>query len=154
MSKKGFAFVETIVTLTILLVALTALYAVFANLLNQEKVMSEYDRPSDKYSLYYIKEMWLKEDKSSYNASNPSYSKYKDYFNASNVLVFKCKDKKVNLNNYNLDSFRVDFRKYIEDIKICPSEQNEYVFFGEFKTGKQYTYAHIYYPNLTNDEEL
>ena len=56
MNKKGFMFVETIVTLSILIVLLVALYNTFTNLLNKEKIGAEYEKKSDRYALFYIKE--------------------------------------------------------------------------------------------------
>ena len=56
MNKKGFMFVETIVTLSILIVLLVTLYNTFTNLLNKEKIGAEYEKKSDRYALFYIKE--------------------------------------------------------------------------------------------------
>ena len=56
MNKKGFAFVETIVTLTVLMALLITLYTVFINLLQKEKTNTEYDNYGDQLSLFYYKE--------------------------------------------------------------------------------------------------
>ena len=59
MNKHGFMFVETIVTLTILLVLLATLYSSFTNLINKEKIDAEYEKKGDRYALFYIKETVL-----------------------------------------------------------------------------------------------
>ena len=56
MNKKGFVFVETIVTLTVLMSLLVVLYSIFVNLLQKEKTRVEYDKYSDKMALFYYKE--------------------------------------------------------------------------------------------------
>lgn len=57
-SKKGFMFIETIVSLTILMTALLLLYSVFVNLLNKEKTTT-YNKKSYIYALFYMKEQLL-----------------------------------------------------------------------------------------------
>ena len=58
-NKKGFMFIETIVTLTILMTVLLMLYTTFTNLLNKEKTITTYDKKGYIYSLYYAKEYLL-----------------------------------------------------------------------------------------------
>ncbi|MBQ4583336.1 MAG: hypothetical protein IJA94_00320 [Bacilli bacterium] len=56
--KNGFMFVETIVTLTVLITVLLLLYNVFVNLLGNEKRVTDYEKKGYRYALFYIKE-WL-----------------------------------------------------------------------------------------------
>ena len=56
MNKKGFMFIETIVTLTVLMALLITIYSVFVNLLNKEKTGAEYNKYGDVMSLFYYKE--------------------------------------------------------------------------------------------------
>ena len=55
MNKKGFVFVETIVTLTILMSLMIVMYTVFVNLLQKEKIVSEYNKYGDQMILYYYR---------------------------------------------------------------------------------------------------
>ena len=63
-NKKGFAFVERIV-------ALTVLYTSFINLLDRQRTNAENDHPGDKYAMYYIKQEWVKKSLSSFNTNCP-----------------------------------------------------------------------------------
>lgn len=58
-NNRGFMFVETIVTLTIMITALLLLYNVFSNLLAKENTFTNYDKKSYIYALYHIKESLL-----------------------------------------------------------------------------------------------
>ncbi len=55
MNKKGFIFVETIVTLTVLMALMIAMYTVFVNLLHRERTVAEYDKYGDQMILYYYR---------------------------------------------------------------------------------------------------
>lgn len=61
LNKNGFMFIETIVTLTILMTALLLLYNVFVNLLNKEKIVTNYNKKGYIYALHYVKEDLLNE---------------------------------------------------------------------------------------------
>ena len=60
MSKKGFMFVETIATMTVLMSLLIILYTIFINLLQKQKTNAEYESYGDKMYLFYIKEEMIK----------------------------------------------------------------------------------------------
>ncbi len=77
MNKKGFVFVETIVTLTILMALLITLYGGFVNVLQKERTVAEYDKNGDIYAMFYIKEIWKKAKTSSntrYIEDNDDYA--------------------------------------------------------------------------------
>ena len=145
MNKKGFMFVETIVTITVLISLLVTLYAVFVNLLQKEKVRTEYDKYGDVMALFYYKEMNISE----LDSWNTSCSKETD-FNLSqdsenNIVVIECGEELQESCNISISE---EFKKYINQFKTCPNAaSNKLAIFAEFKYDNAYTYAHLYYPN-------
>ena len=155
MNKKGFAFIETIVTLTVLLVALTTLYAVFSNLLEQERRKTDYNRASDKFALYYIKESMISGDKKV--DSMKEYigfdKKVNKYYDLNHIAVCNCKDDlKIDKGCIANASLSVNFKRFINSYNTCASSNNKVIIFGEFKTNNKYTYASIYYPEMGDEE--
>ena len=170
MKKNGFMFVETIVTLTILMSLLLALYTVFVNLLQKEKVNAEYDKFGERMSLFYYKESLgdagiiaklgtysgVKYYDDSFGLDIPSKTENKP----CNVAIFKCSEGRVDDSNVDPDSSCLgsskDFDNYKSGFKTCP-EGAQYAIFGEFgyqdDGQSKYTYAHIYYPNINLEEE-
>ena len=149
MNKRGFMFIETIVTLTVLMVLLLSLYTVFSNLLQKEKVVAEYDKYGDKYALYYYKEKKLKEgnqlaeEKYHLNTFGLSYSGESN--SRCNLVVLKCENPTL-LNSLTGDECTIseEFESYINYVKC----DTDYKILGEFQTVEGvYTYAHIVYPN-------
>lgn len=165
MSKKGFVFVETIVTLTVLIALLIAMYTVFVNLLKKEQVVAEYDKCADYYALFYIKEIWkdnpryvegstYKASSARYNISHPGWHTDIKHFNLNDFVVLKCNNGSVITSfdgvRYNRSDYTSvcspEFLDYVDSISTCPND-SDFILFAEFKTGNTYTYAHLYYPN-------
>ena len=154
MNKKGFMFIETIVTLTVLMALLITFYAVFSNVLQRERVVSEYDKYGDKFALFYYKEKLLKEGttiaQGKYFASELGLNfETENKNNRCSIIIMPC--------NYTGDLSNItggincvvskEFKQYRKRVKAC-GESNEFVIMGEFQTLKDvYSYAHIYYPN-------
>ena len=64
-NKKGFVFIETIITITVLAASLLYIYANFNDVLIKEKTRIHYDDVAYIYRTYYVKEFFLK-----YNLKN------------------------------------------------------------------------------------
>lgn len=174
MNKKGFMFVETIVTLTVLMTALLLLYNVFVNLLRREKTVTNYNKESYVYALYYIKEDLLNEDLS--NEDEDKYLKlqypdvvkditnklkddlkfrYEKIYDLKTLIVQRC-DSTTRPKDSDLSK---EFEEFIDTIGTCEknvknwdsSLNNSVVkILGEFYDKKQdkYYYAYILYPNI------
>ena len=62
MDKKGFIFIETIVTIVVLAVSLLYVYSGFNNILNKEKKRIHYDDVAYIYRTYYVKNFFAKHE--------------------------------------------------------------------------------------------
>lgn len=167
MNKKGFMFVETIVTLTVLMTALLLLYNVFVNLLRREKTVTNYNKESYVYALYYIKEDLLNENNEEYlkltgmtvvkDVTNELEavlkSRYEDVYDLKTLIVQRCDS------TAKPSDLSKEFEEFIDTIGFCEknvknwdsSLNNSVVkILGEFYDKKQdkYYYAYILYPNI------
>lgn len=154
-------FVETIVTLSILIVLLVTLYNTFTNLLNKEKIGAEYEKKSDRYALFYIKEALMDsqyietyKDKYVYLNGSPlglESNSSEDWFDA-NVAILSCNSNAsitVAKNSYSTPSR--EFREYVNQLPRNNCQPGaKYIIAGEFSntTYRNYSYAYIFYPNV------
>lgn len=155
MNKKGFMFIETIVTLTILMALLISIYAVFINLLQKEKIVAEYDKLGDKYALFYIKEKnkGYFDNSTNYNKGNLGVSSFTGYdqFGLNKIIMLKCGSSYSNMTN--TSGMSKDLVDYVKNVDLCPSgsDPNKTIrIIGEFKVGNKYSYAHIVYPHIND----
>ena len=157
MNKRGFIFVETIVTLTVLLVLLTTLYTSFTNLLNQEKINSEFEKKGDRYALFYMKETildreYIEKYKNKYVKIPSSYGLFSGasggadgYTWDANMAIIACNDDEeitVARDSYaSYDSetpvlfVTAEFKRYVIQLKNMRNhckEGAEYIIAGEF----------------------
>ena len=162
MNKKGFMFVETIVTLTVLMALLITIYTIFVNLLQKEKTTAEYDSYGDKYALFYYKE-----NLGAQNMKDRTDKKFYNYVYGldipktranCNVAIITC-GKKTSIGELETtdggtkcSTVSDDFEKYKDYIGTSCPENAEVVMLAEFYNGDTYSYAHIYYPNIPTGE--
>ena len=154
MNKRGFIFVETIVTLTVLLVLLTTLYTSFTNLLNQEKINSEFEKKGDRYALFYMKETILDREyiekyknkyvkiPSSYGLNSSQTGNTYGYTWDANMAIIACNDDEeitVASDSYDsevpVENVSSEFKRYVNQLKNMRNhckEGAEYIIAGEF----------------------
>ena len=114
--KKGFMFIETIVTLTFLATVLLMLYSTFTNLLGNEKRVTDYEKKGYRYSLFYIKE-WMIDNNIDLSADR--------IFNDEN------------------DNFKI-LASYIEKESVGPKDYNDAKINSEPKKSKFKSLANTY----------
>ena len=173
MNKKGFVFIETIVTLTVLMAILLVMYTAFINLLDKQKVGAEHNKYSDVMSLFYYKEREKKYAKirgESYpNKSMQTWAKtlgldhYGSPTDKCNLIIMNCKQlhDRINVTTLPIDTMWTcsgaskELEKYAKQVPSCydnkgnlVTSDNKYVIIGEFTsfTGV-HTFAYIYAPN-------
>lgn len=151
MKKTGFMFIETIITLTVLLTALLYLYTTFSNLMIKEQSLANYDNVIYQYRLDYIKKNITNLDANLPGTDNYISITVDDNIKAAYELQNLIIVKKV-LNNTNLKGMTIpnnnDFTNYLHSSFTEPDYTYTYMIIGEFydTTLGQYQYAWIGYP--------
>ena len=173
-NKKGFMFIETIVTLTVLTTVLLLLYTTFTNLLNKERIVTAYNKKSYIYALHYIKEYMLNEG---YDFELPYRSRtlfinevvldtelgtgqgreilenLNALYNLKNLVITDCAFSEYS-SSQELSKEFLDFIKSTDRLdsnKVGNNITNNVVkIYGEFydEIEDKYHYAYIYYPNI------
>ena len=133
MNKKGFVFMETIITIVILSSSLLLIYSSFKNLLVKQKSRIYYDDVVYTYRTYYIEKVlnnyniyedlenidYLKFDLNNYN---DDFIKNLLYDFEVNDIIFLKKDKLNNLKecfkNKECNDINPELRKYISTISF------------------------------------
>lgn len=171
LKKNGFMFIETIVTLTILMTALLLLYSVFVNLLNKEKIVTHYNKKGYIYALHYVKENLLNEgydfrlegyagDEITASLLNEKTGKingatilsnFERIYGLKNLFVLKCSYATIP-SPYNTTASK-ELIAFIESVGCDAPKamENKVVkLIGEFydESLDKYHYAYINYPNL------
>lgn len=159
-NKKGFMFVETIITMTVLTTILLLLYTSFTSLLNKERTITSYNKKGHVYALNSVKEYLLScaydfnlggnisiHLTSEYIAAKSLCNKDEiiDIFNLYNIIQLNINSPE----NHNCENCSVDMQNFVKSIP-AKNISNTVNIFGKFSDPETnvYYYAFIRYPNV------